>query len=378
MGIIFKKQTAKVNATIIIDGGMYVLQAGSKVAPANPSARPQLLQLRKEYAPDLIAIKDVYFCKPSQVASFVMGSNLSGDAFFKTCKQCTTEGIANSMVENIANPDLLETKQENNEPKQEENTSRKTKQQITKQDLKVMGEFVKRVKDFFKEVNIINTGTELVNPRVFNNFMNTKNKNDARDVFVDFGILTGAPDEWVDSVDNLCKSAEWDLINQEKDKVMQAYPQKQINERLIIYMGGAGTGKTTKAVTDNPDADTLAGSSTQDPSTLFGFFNLDTKMTAPTALARAMESGSPIIIDEFVLYSDDVLMRLQAITDQKTAIYDEITHQKINIKNGFKIIATMNLERPLPVALATRAQILNFDRRKAPELSSYLSWFMED
>lgn len=377
MAVIFKKQTAKVDATIIIDGGMYVLQAGSKVAPVNPSARPQLLQLRKEYAPDLIATKDVYFYKPSQVASFVMGSNLSGDAFFKTCKQCSAEGIANSMVQNIATPDPLTT-QESNEPKQESAPLTKTKQQITKQDLKIMGDFVKRVKDFFQEVNIVNTGTELVNPRVFNNFMNTTNKNDARDVFIDFGILTGAPDEWVQSVDNLCKSAERDLINQEKDKMMKAYPQKQINERLFIYMGGAGTGKTTKAVNDNPDADTLAGSSTQDPSTLFGFFNLDTKMTAPTALARAMESGSPIIIDEFVLYSDDVLMRLQAITDQKTAIYDEITHQRINIKDGFKIIATMNLERPLPVALATRAQILNFDRRKAPDLSSYLSWFMEE
>ena len=119
-------------------------------------------------------------------------------------------------------------------------------------------------------------------------------------------------------------------------------PAQQINNRLKLYYGPQGTGKTTAAQAETGGRLIVCNSSML-PSDLMEDFKFnDGKATfEPSVLWTCMENGEQITLDEINLLPFDSLRFLQGILDGKT----EFTYKnrEVHIKDGFKIVGTMNL-----------------------------------
>lgn len=120
-----------------------------------------------------------------------------------------------------------------------------------------------------------------------------------------------------------------------------AVPTKTINSRLRIFYGAQGTGKTTEAMKYTQTA--VVCNSAMQPCDLIEDFTFDDGKAAfhPSALVKAMENGETVLLDEMNLLPFDSMRFLQGICDGKTNF--EWKGHRINIKEGFNIIGTMNL-----------------------------------
>lgn len=155
-------------------------------------------------------------------------------------------------------------------------------------------------------------------------------------------------------------------------------PQKQINRRLDIYFGDAGTGKTTKAIEQYPEAQVVPCNASMLPDDLMRTFDFNDNngnpVFKPSTLRLAMENGLPIIFDEINLLSFDCLRLLQTLTDDKSTI--NYNGDTITVKDGFKIIGTMNLTvndqvYNLPEPLVDRAASITEFKLSPEELAAY-------
>lgn len=368
------KTTSSINATIEVnvqeDQTTYTLKSGSLLAEPKKSLRDRTLKIRSEIAPtNNTTNQDYTSTKSSEIASLVMGSNVGGGRFLSTCKDANTtpQNITpqNTTSEAQAFENVATTTTTQATTKTTTTKAKTTTKEITQDQLEKLVNICERTENLFKEIDYQYQGTPIYNDRIENSFYNAATMQDAKSVFYDYALVIGAPVEILEQIEGKTDSLEfgeiWSDLQQLKKDNPSTIPHK-INKRLEIYFGAGGTGKTTRATMENPSARVVVASATQDPSTLFGEFDMSTKSFKPSAIAEAMENGETIIIDEFMLYSDEVLERFQAITDEKSKVFDNFLKQDITIKDGFKIIATMNLLRPLPSALATRATFLNFDR----------------
>lgn len=171
------------------------------------------------------------------------------------------------------------------------------------------------------------------------------------------------------------KSPEFKSVAQD---IMQYPPDKQINQRLDIYFGDAGTGKTTKAVDQYPEAQVVPCNASMLPDELMRTFDFNdadgNPVFKPSTLRLAMEAGNPIIFDEINLLSFDCLRLLQTLTDSKSSI--NYNGDTINIKPGFKIIGTMNLTvndqvYNLPEPLVDRAATITEFKLTNTQLAAY-------
>ena len=133
-----------------------------------------------------------------------------------------------------------------------------------------------------------------------------------------------------------------------------------VNKRLEILYGPAGTGKTTQAINNYPNAKVITCHASMEPMDLLKTFKFDNGKTTfeKSELRLAMENGEAIILDEINLLRPECLKLIQELTDNKTKISFE--NEDIEIKQGFKIIGTMNLIVNgqvffLPEALVDRA-----------------------
>lgn len=160
--------------------------------------------------------------------------------------------------------------------------------------------------------------------------------------------------------------------------IMQYPPDKQINQRLDIYFGDAGTGKTTKAIEQYPEAQVVPCNASMLPDELMRTFDFNdadgNPVFKPFSLRLAMEAGNPIIFDEINLLSFDCLRLLQTLTDSKASI--NYNGDTINIKPGFKIIGTMNLTvndqvYNLPEPLVDRAATISEFKLTSKQLAAY-------
>ncbi len=146
------------------------------------------------------------------------------------------------------------------------------------------------------------------------------------------------------------------------DILSKQNPTNIINKRFKIYYGPQGTGKTTQALKET-NGKCMVCHSAMLPSDLMEDFTFnDGKATfQPSALALAIMNGETITLDEINLLPFESLRFLQSLLDNKTEfIYKGTT---INIKEGFKIIGTMNLTvngsvYALPEPLVDRAEDL--------------------
>lgn len=117
---------------------------------------------------------------------------------------------------------------------------------------------------------------------------------------------------------------------------------KNINNRFRIYYGSQGTGKTTLAMSETENLCMVCNSSML-PADLMEDFTFDDGKASfhPSILARCMEEGKPIVMDEINLLPFDSLRFLQGIFDGKTEF--QYKGHTVHIKEGFKVIGTMNL-----------------------------------
>lgn len=199
-----------------------------------------------------------------------------------------------------------------------------------------------------------------------NRFINTllhfskKNNNDCKNYINGYMKLIDKPEK--SSINEKMKSPEFrDILN----TLSKIKSNRKINNRLELYFGEAGSGKTTTACKKYPNAKITVCNSSMLPSDLLEVFDFNDKNGNPvfkkSDLRIAMEEGRPHILDEIRLLTDDCLSNLQGFLDNKTEF--NFKNEIIHIKEGFKIIGTMNLEvngqiYSLPEALVDRAYLI--------------------
>lgn len=135
-------------------------------------------------------------------------------------------------------------------------------------------------------------------------------------------------------------------------------PTNTVNNRLKIYFGSQGTGKTTKAQEETNNRCMVCNSSML-PSDLMEDFDFvgGSPVFKKSILWNAMEQGLPVVLDEINLLPFDSLRFLQGITDGKSDF--AYKNKPVHIADGFCIIGTMNLSLGgmtygLPIPLVDR------------------------
>ena len=171
-------------------------------------------------------------------------------------------------------------------------------------------------------------------------------------------------------IDNPCypdliKKLDSPEFNEIIKELKTVNPSEKINKRLVIYFGNQGTGKTTKAIKESPNARIMNCNSSLEPSDLLETFDFNNSTGAPvykhTPLFDAIEEGNEVILEEMNLLTYDCLRAIQTLLDNKETF--DYKGRKIEIKDGFKVIATMNLDVngsicSLPEPLVDRAERL--------------------
>jgi len=144
------------------------------------------------------------------------------------------------------------------------------------------------------------------------------------------------------------------------EKLQSFKVSRRINNRLEIFFGPAGSGKSTRAIDEHPNAIVVACSSSMNFQDLMEDFKLEDGKGSlkPGAFIRAIDEDRPVVLDEGALLSYPTLQGLQSLLDGKKEFQYKGTVYPIG--ENFKVIITMNLEtndglHPLPEALVDRA-----------------------
>lgn len=120
------------------------------------------------------------------------------------------------------------------------------------------------------------------------------------------------------------------------------HPTETINKRLLVFFGAPGSGKTTLASTMGENM--IVCRSDMLPTDLLEDFKFDDGKAGfhKSVFWKAMEEGTPVILDEINMLPFETLRFLQGITDNKP--YIDYKGERIEIADGFKVIGTMNLD----------------------------------
>lgn len=230
-----------------------------------------------------------------------------------------------------------------------------------------------RIKDIMQ--NIINFFSEFSfepNFRFINTFSNKclEGQLEALNYVTNYFKLTD--NQYLDSICEKMKSLEFSQITEDLINEVVIGHKEPINQRFALYYGSAGTGKTTKAM-DESEGRCMICHSAMLPSDLMEDFKFvdGHPVFTPSVLQMAMTNGQTIVLDEINLLPFESLRFLQSILDNKQEfIYKG---QTIKIKNGFKVIGTMNLSingcvYSIPEPLVDRACDLQEFKLRAEDL----------
>lgn len=203
---------------------------------------------------------------------------------------------------------------------------------INEKEQKLLVDTFNKLIDFFSEFEF-----EL-SFRFINTLMWQFKQKQAKAYILNYLTLIDNP--YINDIKEKMKSIEF----VELMKILQHVPvEKQINKRFALYYGAQGTGKTTKALVESDNLCMICHSAMLPSDLLEDFtFNDGKASFQPSALTRAMTEGKPIVLDELNLLPFDSIRFLQGLLDGKDQF--EYKGQTIKIKDGFKIIGTMNLK----------------------------------
>lgn len=211
---------------------------------------------------------------------------------------------------------------------------------------------IQKLMDFFSEFEFE------PNYRFVNTFTYccSKDSQSAKDYIVRYFELTDS--SYTTSIIEKMKSQEFEnLLNE-----FRITPSHKVNNRFKLYYGAQGTGKTTMAMQESNNVCMVCHSAMLPSDLMEDFKFVDGKAQfTPSALQNAMIDGTVIVLDEINLLPFESLRFLQSILDGKSEIVYK--GQTIKIKDGFKIIGTMNLRvnncvYALPEPLVDRAEDL--------------------
>ena len=198
-----------------------------------------------------------------------------------------------------------------------------------------------------------------------NRFFNTlywkakDNFDSAKQYVVNYFKVTGNPDTNNVSEKIKTQSREFEMILSELVKIRT---NKVINDRLEIMFGNPGIGKSYEVAKKYPNIKKMSASSDLEPLDLIKAFTMGPNgqpVFQKTSLVDCMEAGEPLWVDEANLLSFTCFRFLQPILDGSDYI-DTADFGRINIKKGFKMIMTFNLDVDgdtygIPTPLADRA-----------------------
>lgn len=160
----------------------------------------------------------------------------------------------------------------------------------------------------------------------------------AKDYINNYFELMGS--SYTAEVSEKIKSKEFSQIL--KNIAQYGNPASRVNNRFKVYFGAAGTGKTTLAQNEAENRCIVCNSSMLPSDLMENFVFTDGKPDFnPSMLWECMEQGKPIVMDEINLLPFDSLRFLQGIADGKQSFLYK--NREVHIKDGFKIIGTMNL-----------------------------------
>lgn len=208
---------------------------------------------------------------------------------------------------------------------------------------------LKKFIDFFSEFSFE------PNYRFVNTFSYCNTISEAIEYTTRYFELSDSP--YTNSIIEKMKSPEFNEIALE---LVNITPSTKINTRFKLYYGSAGTGKTTAAMKE-ADGNCMVCHSAMLPSDLMEDFKFEEGKAAfqPSSLYKAITEGKKIVLDEINLLPFESLRFLQSILDGKK----EFNYKGMNvqIKDGFQIIGTMNLNvngsvYSLPEPLVDRAE----------------------
>ena len=228
-------------------------------------------------------------------------------------------------------------------------------------------EAVEHLRNFYSEFKFS------VAARMVNTMARQSCPDDVAAYAVNYALLINHPDATV-----IAEKTKCDEFKHLATELTQYPPEKIINKRLDIYFGDAGTGKTTKAIAEYPEAPVVPCNSAMLPDELLRTFDFNDEngnpVFKPSDLRKCMEEGKPIILDEINLLSFDCLRLLQTLTDNKNSI--DFNGERIRIKDGFKVIGTMNLVvndqvYSLPEPLVDRAGLIKQFNLSTEDLTGY-------
>lgn len=221
-------------------------------------------------------------------------------------------------------------------------------------DINQLKRLVANIKSFFSEFSA-ETSIRMINTMAFM----TKER-DIKDYVASYYRLQDHP--IADNIIEKTKSQEFSAIC---NGLINITPSKKVNNRLAIYYGEPGTGKTTLAMKgdDNTTRTVIVCRSDMLPADIMEDFDfVDGKATfKKSAFWKAMENGETIVLDEINLLPLETTRFLQGLLDGKPSItYKGVD---INISEYFSVIGTMNLAvngevRALPSPLVDRANEL--------------------
>lgn len=367
---------------VVIDheNGSYTIKTGSIIRPAQTSLRTNLLALRQvsvNPVTDTEVIKDITLTSLSAIASILSGSMTNGNKYFgltstpRAPKATATSAPTSAPVSTptptpTTSEETSDTAQTTPDTPKSEPTSdtapTDTKVSVSKKDRQ------KLVKDID---NLCEQWGFTCDPRMKDNLLYLANLDERKGYLHNCAELEGFDDSLLEVCENLLNNAEFSSISDSLDLIKGDIRNKKINKRLSIYFGNAGTGKTSKARNENPNAIFEVARENDKPSELFTTFNPTTNKYEKTPLALCAESGGTYILDEGNLLPRACWSRLQSMLDNTTSFIDRGI--EIKIADSFKFITTMNLEtnfgkRPLPNPIVSRAcEIRKFDKKLVDE-----------
>jgi AAA domain (dynein-related subfamily) len=168
------------------------------------------------------------------------------------------------------------------------------------------------------------------------------------------------------------QSQEWRRM---MNKLKSANP-KRINKRLAIYFGPPGGGKTTAALREAGKKIGMHKDMTA-KELMFDFtFKDGEAQFSKSVFAQAMENGEAIVCDEMNLASNTLLQFMQSVLDNSKSIF--MDGQELVIKEGFKVIGTMNdvvsgVDRILPEPIIDRALDIRYFELTPSKIYEYMT-----